>query len=264
MRSAVGSSTIGGPTRATARCSSNHRTCRRSAHTITTARSKAPRVGAVRSPSAPTGGHWRKIHGILRLVSEAIERFCEHCGRRFLVRRKSLSGPQLRGEKPFGRYCSRACTARAAGDERALQALLTMNLSSSHIVRESPAAIAQLKRKPRPRLSDRLGYGTCGYCSRPFPRTRASRRYCSDRCQRVDAGTTARRRARRFGVPYEPIKPTDVFERDGWRCQVCGRRTPKRWRGTMPAQRSGGGPSDPDGARRRTHPRQRPVCLPLV
>jgi 5-methylcytosine-specific restriction endonuclease McrA len=31
-----------------------------------------------------------------------------------------------------------------------------------------------------------------------------------------------RRRARRYGVEYQPIKPRDIFERDGWRCGLCG------------------------------------------
>lgn len=31
-----------------------------------------------------------------------------------------------------------------------------------------------------------------------------------------------RQRARRFGVQYEPVNPMKVYERDGWRCQLCG------------------------------------------
>lgn len=42
-----------------------------------------------------------------------------------------------------------------------------------------------------------------------------------------------RQRARRYGVAYEPISPLMVFERDGWRCQVCGIGTPKRLRGSL-------------------------------
>lgn len=41
-----------------------------------------------------------------------------------------------------------------------------------------------------------------------------------------------RHRARRFGVQYEAINPIAVFQRDGWKCQVCGTATPKRLRGT--------------------------------
>lgn len=33
-----------------------------------------------------------------------------------------------------------------------------------------------------------------------------------------------RRRARFYGVAYEPIKRLEVFERDGWRCGICRRK----------------------------------------
>lgn len=39
-------------------------------------------------------------------------------------------------------------------------------------------------------------------------------------------------RAKRFGVDYEPINPLAVFDRDKWRCQICGCPTPKKLRGT--------------------------------
>lgn len=40
-----------------------------------------------------------------------------------------------------------------------------------------------------------------------------------------------RQRARHYGVDYEVIDPIKVFDRDRWRCQVCGKKTPKRMRG---------------------------------
>jgi 5-methylcytosine-specific restriction endonuclease McrA len=33
-------------------------------------------------------------------------------------------------------------------------------------------------------------------------------------------------------VFYEYIDHVAIFERDGWRCQICGKPTPARWRGT--------------------------------
>lgn len=42
-----------------------------------------------------------------------------------------------------------------------------------------------------------------------------------------------RERAKRYGVPYEPVNPIAVFDRDGWRCQLCKVKTPKRLRGTF-------------------------------
>lgn len=39
-------------------------------------------------------------------------------------------------------------------------------------------------------------------------------------------------KARHFGVEAEVVDRRKVFERDGWKCQVCGCKTPKRLRGT--------------------------------
>ena len=41
-----------------------------------------------------------------------------------------------------------------------------------------------------------------------------------------------RKRARHFGVHAEVVDRRKVFDRDGWKCQVCGCNTPKRLRGT--------------------------------
>ncbi len=57
----------------------------------------------------------------------------------------------------------------------------------------------------------------------------------SDECfQRFVTKTHGKhpKRARAKGVPYEYFEATRIFERDHWRCQLCGRKTPKRLRGT--------------------------------
>ena len=36
-----------------------------------------------------------------------------------------------------------------------------------------------------------------------------------------------RHRARKYGRKYMLIKPLDIFERDGWVCQICKQRVPK-------------------------------------
>lgn len=60
-------------------------------------------------------------------------------------------------------------------------------------------------------------------------------KYCSLRCSKRHhrrGQNHPESRARRAGVPYVyGIKPEQVFERDGWRCQLCGCKTPKRLRG---------------------------------
>jgi 5-methylcytosine-specific restriction endonuclease McrA len=64
----------------------------------------------------------------------------------------------------------------------------------------------------------------------------SGRRYCSAKCMRMaapyrsrQAGKEAKKRSLdRAGIRFDPFA---VFERDGWRCQICGRRTPKAQRG---------------------------------
>jgi hypothetical protein len=68
----------------------------------------------------------------------------------------------------------------------------------------------------------------------PHYRGCAWRQYCSRRCRRAAEkrqmtvrryeGGKYRVRARRWGVPYEPIKNLDILERDGWVCGICASR----------------------------------------
>jgi predicted nucleic acid-binding Zn ribbon protein len=65
----------------------------------------------------------------------------------------------------------------------------------------------------------------------------ASRSWCSDTCRedqirQSKRASRGRRRARKRGALSESINPTRVFERDDWRCHLCGRKTPKALRGT--------------------------------
>jgi 5-methylcytosine-specific restriction endonuclease McrA len=79
----------------------------------------------------------------------------------------------------------------------------------------------------------------CRECKRPFTPIYGDKRraFCSHFCMirsvRRGRPKNHEQRARRAGVPrVYNIKPAWVFERDGWRCQLCGVRTPKRLRGT--------------------------------
>jgi len=59
------------------------------------------------------------------------------------------------------------------------------------------------------------------------------RMYCSDKCsKKINRTSTHRKRARKYGVEYEPVNMFKVFKRDGWHCQICGKATPMGNRGT--------------------------------
>lgn len=93
--------------------------------------------------------------------------------------------------------------------------------------------------------------GVCQYCSKLYSRKKLFQRYCSETCSHSakaeakdrhrasDAYRAAkrrgksRRRAVLRGCEHESIDPIKVFERDGWRCHLCGIKTPRRLRGTI-------------------------------
>lgn len=76
----------------------------------------------------------------------------------------------------------------------------------------------------------------CRECGVVFnPEYRDKRRvYCSKTCAKRAGRRTmkARRRARKRGSVADPINPYDIFDRDKWRCQLCGVATPRRLRGS--------------------------------
>lgn len=79
----------------------------------------------------------------------------------------------------------------------------------------------------------------CRWCDAVFVPEYGSFRiaYCTVECRakakrKVRSGSTHRRRAAKFGCDYEPVSKREVFERDGWRCYLCGRDTPKELSGT--------------------------------
>lgn len=82
----------------------------------------------------------------------------------------------------------------------------------------------------------------CAVCASPVGvgKTKtAPAKYCSDACKKStdqarEAKKTARKagKARKRAATVEPVNTLRVFERDGWRCHLCGGLTIKARRGT--------------------------------
>jgi hypothetical protein len=101
------------------------------------------------------------------------------------------------------------------------------------------------------RAAPKIRRPTCRLIERPMPRQfiggvcracgatwiyyakRAQSPYCVE-CNQAHHRRPANRRARQNGALYEVIVPRRVFERDGWRCQICKRKT----RGKFPNPRA--------------------------
>jgi hypothetical protein len=77
---------------------------------------------------------------------------------------------------------------------------------------------------------------TCAECGHEFCPEYGKKRskYCSFVCLRKRSRRIAKqkRRAIEHGSKADNIDPIEIFRRDGWKCHLCGRRTPKRLRGT--------------------------------
>jgi hypothetical protein len=60
------------------------------------------------------------------------------------------------------------------------------------------------------------------------------RSYCSIKCsKKASPSGNMRKRAKYYGVKYQYINPLKVFARDGWLCQMCGKKTPMNRRGSL-------------------------------
>lgn len=71
-------------------------------------------------------------------------------------------------------------------------------------------------------LSRRKRSGRCHPCQRRHLKRIARKRYGNKHCKR----------AKIKGAPRDyGVGPVKVFERDGWRCRICGKSTPKRLQG---------------------------------
>lgn len=83
---------------------------------------------------------------------------------------------------------------------------------------------APRRSRPRP-ARKRWVAGNCRRCAAPFVAVwlaDQSARYCSAACVRSDA--KVRRRALKRSAYVEDVWRTRVFERDGWRCQLCRKK----------------------------------------
>ena len=191
-------------------------------------------------------------------------RVCEQCGKEFVMH--AASGKANRGEVKEGRFCSRKCRGKwvsslsgirvgkyKVGETRPIfiktcvvcGALFTArwdrrlplcsqecrNTDSKNKYYENREVILKQMREeyePKPK-TERL----CIQCGNPFfGRNRDV--HCSDICrQKTKRGMEAKRRAKKAGVYYEPVDPLKVFKRDGWRCQLCGKKLKPKHRGTI-------------------------------
>jgi hypothetical protein len=170
---------------------------------------------------------------------------CRNCGKAYI--------PKVSDRKT---YCSRTCyfEDKRAKPKLVMNPLLLSNciqcgkqivsvrrirsICSEECHKKQESVRAHEKAKSKKDVSER----PCKGCGTPFTPVYGVKRrmFCTPACalkhhrkdRRIKYGKTHRHRARKYGVRYELVNRTAVFERDGWRCQICGKDTPKNKRGS--------------------------------
>lgn len=172
-----------------------------------------------------------------RLPLEAWERVCACCGAHFTTK-------QIRSK-----WCSPACGKRGrrierplkAESERAARRAAKLAAREANPMHGKQAAIRRLinviKRLRQARQAEEKTSRPCATCGDPIGFGKR-RKYCSKTCR--DNGEVSKAIHRRVGSAYQAAKrartveafdPIAVLERDKWRCQMCGVKTPRKLRG---------------------------------
>jgi len=181
---------------------------------------------------------------------ESRTRICETCGKEFIMR--GMSGKSNRGEVNEGRFCSKKCYGEWLSLTRTKTGpscivyfvacdicgkLFTARSKATRLCSDECKAEESRQRSykidsTKKALSERK----CKQCGKLFTPEYGDKRrsYCSDICLRRNTKDSrkARIKAKDNGVYYEYVNPMKVFKRDGWRCQLCGKKLSPKHRGT--------------------------------
>ena len=166
---------------------------------------------------------------------------CLHCGKAY--------EPKMYDRVTF---CSRPCalahrtagSKREADRRRAVEGHGACVICGGVLTRQQQKTCSRACRLEHNRLAAQRFNATrkpivervCKECGIQFIPEYGDKRegFCGERCLRRCYKRIAKavRRARTRGVVSESINPVKVFDRDGWRCQLCGKPTPKDKRGS--------------------------------
>ena len=174
-------------------------------------------------------------------------RVCEMCGKEFIMH--NPSGKARRGEVREGRFCSKRCkgewvskqamVGRSPKTERRWICVICGSEMRSYGVYcsdECRKESARRKSFDRSSAKKELKKIICKECGNQFiPEYGNKKRlFCSTEC----CGKNARRcrrqkeRARLRNAKIEIVNATEIFIRDGWKCQLCGKKLKPKHRGT--------------------------------
>jgi len=157
------------------------------------------------------------------------ERLCAICGVLFIAEGQGVSGQ---------RYCSDKCARRAENNRRNklrddMRPMITCPQCGKTFKRRGGKTYCTYEcyiesKRQKEQISK------CPICGQEFTQRGNKRKYCSHSCStkaqsEVYRRNTATRRAQcATNGRVKKIDPKSIFERDGWRCQICGKKVDKR------------------------------------
>lgn len=188
-------------------------------------------------PQITKAGKTRIQYGLEITASRL--RICQQCGKEYVKKRRHLN----EGNK----YCSRACSGAAISESA--EPKYSKIYFNTCVVCEKQWVDRKHKRCCSGICDSRMRWVTtlpnkkmCACCGVEFKPVYgrsdgASMNFCSDDC--IDSTQRAiklkwkiKRKSLLRRVTIETVDPFKVFDRDGWRCKLCGIKTPKAKRGT--------------------------------
>lgn len=164
-------------------------------------------------------------------------RDCVVCGEEFMAQRSPAPLRRKTGDQ-YSQTCSRQCAGARIRQETAKRKEAEPPTCPVFRLQVSVCACGELfaGRKRfcssacynanyndlhRPARHQRASRFTlCQRCGSGFDTTNPIKVYCSDRC--ADGAARDRRRARQRGAYVEDVYRKKVYERDGWKCRLCG------------------------------------------
>lgn len=183
---------------------------------------------------------WKKAgrcNACYTIVRKRKGKECNGCGKVFVPKSRNST------------FCSRKCArnynskrpreSKAPGPYRNIWFRSCVVCGAAFVARHKSTLKCHAGCKPaRPERACKW----CGDKYRPMSTGGRPGRFCGDACRRAAKmesrrrrrklfGNNYRHRARKAGVAYETINRRKVFERDGWRCQICGKATPPERQG---------------------------------
>lgn len=203
--------------------------------------------------SEPCQRQWDAEHRDRRIEAVYI---CQHCGKRFHPKAKdrttycsrecAFADKKAKAKKPEDKNIGRVCKIEPmaciqCGKE--FMAHYGATLCSEECAKARNRQAFRKHKESIGRQAGRKVTISCEQCGKQFTQIVHNRikKYCSKKCSRQawrqanpeKAALMRRqenhiRRARRVSTEHESIRVGDVFERDGWRCGICGKKVDKR------------------------------------